>query len=337
MNTPYESANRHSLKPREVLMNDDERSMLAAESEQAIEEILTNNPHRETVKTIGAIELNASILNAPSTEFAFLVGRVYDRAFVEATFEHTEATDEEFLSGAKIILFCEGKSPMVRSELIITANEHDDPDDMIEYLFDEHSFTLRTPRPGAEPDDVTPLSSSSCKSLLDGLVIQANEFQAIVNPERSFAESIRALLEVAGEREVQREGTYRVRPNAGDSFVDLSLSNRYIFINDPPRRIRSYHHALVETHQLLDKRDSARTSLEIRAGRRSINAIMGVDYDYYDDGNNNGEVYESLLNNVVLDFNEPRKAYPGKFTEQILRSLRLLNDTPPDYFIQVKD
>ncbi len=318
-------------------MNDDERFMLAADSERAIEEILTNNPHRETVKTIGAIELDASILNAPSTEFAFLVGRVYDRAFVEATFEHSDESDEEFLSEAKIVLFCEGKSPMARSELIITANEHDDPENMIEYLSDERSFILRTPRPGTEPDDTTPLSSSACKSLLDGLVIQANEFQAIVNPDRSFAESLRALLEVADEREVQREGTYRVRPNTGNSFVDVTLSNRYIFINDPPRRIRSYHHALVETHQLLDKRDNARTSLEIRAGRRSINAVMGVDYDYYDDGNNNGEVYESLLENVVMDFNEPLKAYPGKFTTQILNSLRLLSDTPPDYFVQVKD
>ncbi len=310
-------------------MNDDERFMLADDSREVIDQVFATTDHTEKIKSIGPIELDAHIFDAPSTDFARLIPMVYDRAFVEATIEHVDG--DEFLQKAKITLFVEGKSPLLKTELTLTADETDDEE------FDPRNpqYLLRSPITKQESEDTfIPLNSEICKKILDGLVGQANEFKAITAPERSFIESIRALLEVAKEKQIEREGSYRIQSSDQVGFVDIAVGDTQLHI-DGQKPIHTYHHATIERHLPLGDRDSSLTMLQIKAGRNAINATFGLNYFLADDGEKI-EQYEQMIQREIEEYNDPSNFYPSKFTHYLLSGLRTLEAKSPGEDIQRK-
>ncbi|MBI3889718.1 hypothetical protein HY312_04070 [Candidatus Saccharibacteria bacterium] len=339
------SYNTLSLKERDIDINEDEKRILDAIARERIAELFEQVEHMATISTLTAIELDATPLSPPNGLFALLVRTPYRRAHISAAFEGS-GEDGDLLS-ARILLFEPG-TPF-RGELIIVPDngnedgteaiaEDDETDSMTPPLTldqaasdTQHMNYTFTSREFKGPRELIPLQKEHVKEFLDGLVGQANEYIAITQPERNFAQSVRALLAVSSDISIERQAAYSLRDGDSETLVNVFEQSHANNANkDTAPTVESYRAIVTENASVkspLDGTscDTTTTSLLSHTPEETTTRIeaeyTSVDTEY--------NIRNHLFAKDLEEYNNDQSS-PGKFSEQIISGLELLLDKKDD-------
>lgn len=317
------SINILSIQPREILMNDDERDTLTAETAALIDETFIYRDYCESIDTIKPVELHARPDNAPNPSFRALMPRVYDRAFISAVIDHEDS--ESFLCYAKIALFKQGLPMTMRTELVIQTDEQEDaPIDLKNPV-----FYLKTQATKAgEEAEIIPLDVEATKEILHGL-LQQSDSSHFQDTTGTFLDMIHSLVLQSPDAQVQRETTCRVTQKGtyGDTTVTIRDKNR-VKKGALPKHLS--HGAKVKIFQPFTPESGAITSLEFHASSDGAAAKLGVKRTREADSNRN----RKILDHIIGEYNDPDLQYPNKFSTQLLQALDLIRWPPEDASVE---
>lgn len=326
--SPHSEPNIYSLEPREILLEEDERRLLARETQALVDEAFIYNNFCEEISTSVPIELDADRTNAPNATFRALM-KVYNRANIQISLDNNDG--DSYLDKATITLFNTGRPIADGAELVIMADERDN-DDGID-LNNLQYFLKSLRNTSADSPDIIPLDYSACIDILNGLVTQANPVEAITKPNRTILESLHALIVAAPEYSIGRRTGYRFTHPQRVGSVAVNIHDRSLHKKDKVPT-HAFHEVSVESEQPLSETDVASTILYLSSSRRDTNTQIGVNYTHYGDNRENIDWYDDLIKHVTIEYNDTTVAHPSKFGQQLMQGLHMLLSTPEDYVVE---
>ncbi|MFZ2545103.1 MAG: hypothetical protein WAW80_03950 [Candidatus Saccharimonadales bacterium] len=312
------------IPSREVLIDANERLLLAQQSKDLIEETFVFNDYSERITTTDAVELYNDGNKAPNTTFWLLMPRIYDRAYVEMNLDHFES--RAISREIKILLTKNGQWPNFHTELIISGDES-------EYVshvdVDSPQYYLRTPGvKSGEAERISPLDYESATELLQGLVKQAYSGQK-VDKSLTHMQLASKLIDASTEVTHERRTKYRLSHPRNLGKIVIGVADTYKNAPGSEPRHRS-HTVIVDSTRPLYNDDSTTTHLELSVKPESINTTFGISVSHSDNGSNKFDQYENLANAEVHQFNDTEIAFPSRFGKKIIDALYILAQQPND-------
>lgn len=306
--------NSLSLSERKIDLRDDEKRVLDSTANERVIEIFKHLPHTTRLETQSPISLDAHPLSPPNELFQLLVKRPYSRAHLEATFSEQDGRSQ--LDLARITLY-EPHTPY-RCDLIVSEGDDvDDEDDIFNPNLPKHVFSSR--EDAVSQTDYIPLRAEDARSLLAGLVAQGNEYRAIVEPNPTIQESIRALLEVCPDIIIAKDLDYS--EESGKSSTVVNLHHELRTENRQPATQEEYRVTVIEENTE-DSSIEVETKCTLSHTPEGITASIGINYTSSDQ--NTGDLRGQKLRRDLLDFNDTETTFPGRFASQILDGIELV-------------